>query len=586
MENLLPLEPESAPTPSTPDVPSSAAEAELPPAPLSPTADSAAESEAAPSDEQPAAETEVPSEASSPEASSLESSAELTAPAPEPGSLEDFAARSQKSRLPADQEAQASELLRSILLGGRAEVARAVSVIPTLPWIVTVQGTAAAWPEMKPSFRSQLLAGLARAQGENAPRVRLSLARGLFKVDAAAAMKLILLTLKVLRDKQTGLLSGKGAPLFANVLIGRGKAWALQLPTADLKPAEIDLLVHSALHGAFYAPQAPISQLSILRWAASLGRLANLPEALDQMAAKSISRWSAKWQAALKKEVESLPPSWLELFKPFNAQEETPRARPNNPEDSDSQRREEETEEASPIPTAAPGDHAEPEPDSSEKEEDHDEDLEEEEDEEDLEETKSRHAGRERQERPVYVSKTLPQNGNMGRDQGRRSGAPAPFNLQESLRQIEQYAQGLRSELQAAQRQLKLREDDSRRRKFDRQTGPIIPGEPSPEELARLNLQLESRNNELAAQIAELTLDAEDRAASLGLTTDSPAPTPDAQLRTLLAFKLKDDFEDFKALEEAAKDLVVQQHYRSVLQHVFEVLRAEGIEFTLPESPA
>jgi hypothetical protein len=50
-----------------------------------------------------------------------------------------------------------------------------VVATPLLPWIVSVQATASAWPEMKPSFRSQFLAGLARTEGEMAARVRLSL---------------------------------------------------------------------------------------------------------------------------------------------------------------------------------------------------------------------------------------------------------------------------------------------------------------------------------------------------------------------------------------------------------------------------
>jgi hypothetical protein len=233
----------------------------------------------------------------------------------ESGSLEDFAARSSRGRLNNEEESEAAAALKEALLGGRADVAKAVAATPSLPWIVSVQATAAAWPDMKPSFRSQFLAGLARAQGEQAARIRLSLARGLFKVDQGAALKLILLTLKLLRNKATGLLEGKGPALFANVLIGRGKAWALQLPLQSLKPVEADLLVFAALHGAFYAPQAPIAQLSILKWAASAERLTRLPEALEALILKGIARWSAKWQGALRKEVSPLPESWTESLK-------------------------------------------------------------------------------------------------------------------------------------------------------------------------------------------------------------------------------------------------------------------------------
>ena len=68
------------------------------------------------------------------------------AQAPEPGSIEDFALRSQRARLPAEEEAQATAVLGKLLLGGRADVARAVSCIPKLPWMVVTHATTGAWP--------------------------------------------------------------------------------------------------------------------------------------------------------------------------------------------------------------------------------------------------------------------------------------------------------------------------------------------------------------------------------------------------------------------------------------------------------
>jgi hypothetical protein len=41
----------------------------------------------------------------------------------------------------------------------------------------------------------------------------------------------------------------------------------------------------------------------------------------------------------------------------------------------------------------------------------------------------------------------------------------------------------------------------------------------------------------------------------------------------LLALKLQEDFADYRALEGESNDLVVQQHYKAVLRHVFEVLQ-------------
>ncbi|NBV34206.1 MAG: hypothetical protein EBR81_10595, partial [Proteobacteria bacterium] len=122
--------------------------------------------------------------------SSLEKISDAEFTTPEPGSLEDFTNRARRARLNPEEEAETVRLLKESLLGGRTEVARAIAVTGSLPWVVSVQATTLAWPEIKASFRAQFLAGLARTQGESAARVRLSLARGLYKVDTTAAKKI------------------------------------------------------------------------------------------------------------------------------------------------------------------------------------------------------------------------------------------------------------------------------------------------------------------------------------------------------------------------------------------------------------
>jgi hypothetical protein len=144
---------------------------------------------------------------------------------------------------------------------------------------------------------------------------------------------------------------------------------------------------------------------------------------------------------------------------------------------------------------------------------------------------------------------------------------------------------GLRNELHTAQKQLRQREEDPRRgRRAEKSLPQPNPGEFSNDELNRLNQQLELRNAELKSRIDELTLDSEERAASRGLITDTEPPDPNTQLQTLLGWKLKDDYDDFLALQQEARDLVVQQHYKMLLTHVFEVLQAEGIQFQSPKA--
>ncbi len=506
-------------------------------------------------------------------------------------SLESLAERSATGRLNPTEESTAAKLLIESLLGGRNDVARAVAMTPLLPWIVSVQAATQAWPEMKPSFRAQFLAGLARTQGESAARIRLSLARGLYKVDQVAARKLILLTLKLLRNKQTGLLEGKGAAMFANVLIGRGKAWVLQIPPQELKPVEADLLVFAAIHGAFHAPQAPVAQLSILRWASVSERLNRLPEALEQLIVKNVGRWSAKWQSTLRKEISNLPESLAEQLKGLSKRDrnkpadecppgETVGASVSHPESD-------EEEERLPLQgTEANGAIRNDEDRAGSEDEDDDDQDEDDEDENEGSEGDSPRQTSRAKQRPVYVSKTVP-NAHSQQSHGghnhpgqppRRGGAPAHFNLQDTLRQIDGYVAGLRNELLSAQKQLRQREDDPRRgRRPDRSAPVVAPGELSVEELLRLNQQLETRNAELNTRIEELTTDSEERAASSGLTADTAPPDSETQLRLLLGFKLKDDYEDFLALQQEARDLVVQQHYKTVLEHVFEVLATEGV---------
>ena len=148
---------------------------------------------------------------------------------------------------------------------------------------------------------------------------------------------------------------------------------------------------------------------------------------------------------------------------------------------------------------------------------------------------------------------------------------PRNFNLSESLRNIEAYANSLRAELAAA----KTRQKEDRRRP-EKSSGPIITGEPTLEELARLNQQLEARNTELQERINDLAQHSEDLATSMGAMSSEPVSDTGSQLRTLLGLKLQEDFADFLALKKETKRYVVQQHYRGVLEHVFEVLRPTG----------
>ena len=471
-----------------------------------------------------------------------------------PDELTQLAEASQRARLsPADEE-RMTVLLKEALLAGRAGVARAVDALPKVPWIVGVRAIEQVWPELTAGFRTQLLAGLGKDETDAARRMRLSVARALFKVDAPVTLKVAVAVAKEMRDKDSGALAPKHAQIFSNVFIGRAKPWVAQLALAELKPAEADVLVHCAVMSVFTIPHPPVTQLGVLKWAQENGLLGKLhPEALEAVK-KGVGRWSGRWQGALRKEVAELPEEIAAALKPVGAEasagegsradgdgEEREVSTENaerNDEDEDDREDGEPSDETAPPPKKVRPVY-EPRPQKPQ---------------EPQEPRREREGQR---ERPVYE----PRNAGSSSGSGR-------FDLASSLRQIEQHVQGLRTELAAA----KARPREERPRRAEK-LGAIIEGAPTPDELARLNLQLEARNAELQTQITELTQHSEDLAQSTGAMSGAPVTDPDAQLRTLLALKLQEDFADFLALEKESNDLVVQQHYKGLLRHVFEVLR-------------
>jgi hypothetical protein len=368
-----------------------------------------------------------------------------------------------------------------------------------------------------------------------------------------------------------------------------------------LKPADAEALIHCALLVAFTLPHAPVTQLGIIKWVGEAGRLSKIHSSAMDAAINSVSRWSGKWQNALRNEVPELPEQLLSTLKaPIPKEAEQPKQQDQRPgRQGDRGRR--------PAPAAvetdadADADSASPEGARVETEEPDAEPAEA----APVAKTSEADLLAESEEppqskqRPVYESKTVPRKPHAPptpRAQQQPtppSGAPAKagagardLSVPELLRAVEAQFHSIRSELQKSEAKLRQRDEDLRRshKRPEKAAVPVIEGEPTPDELARLNRQLENRNVELQARIEELTADAEARAVSVGAVTDQPVDDPNAQLRTLFVLKLQEDFDDFVALEKESPDIVVQQHYRTVLRHVFEVLTQEGVRFEQPVS--
>ena len=228
--------------------------------------------------------------------------------------LAQLAEASKKQRLPAPEEERAAGLMKDLLISGRAGIAAALAPLVALPWAVGVNAVNAAWPTLTVPKRRDLLAGLAKDSSEPGRRLRLSLARAIFKLEPAAGLKLAAATAADLKDPETGIISSKSRQTFFNVFVGKGKPWLLPLPLADLKSVEADSLVHCAIETFPFC--LPLSQLSILRWTNAAGRLKKISPADLAIAAKAVSRWNAKLQRQLKAEVQELPEEIVAVLKP------------------------------------------------------------------------------------------------------------------------------------------------------------------------------------------------------------------------------------------------------------------------------
>lgn len=480
--------------------------------------------------------------------------------------LSQLADASARARLSPAQEERLTLALKEALLGGRAGVARAIDALTKVPWIVGVRSVEQAWPELTAGFRTQLLSGLAKDETDAARRMRLSLARALFKIEVPLALKTALGVLKDMRDKETGALSLRSAQTVSNVFVGRGKPWLAQLPLAELKPAEIDLLVHSAVFTVFSIPHPPVTQLGVLKWTQEAGRLDKVQEPALAAVLSGVARWSAKWQNALRKEVADLPEAILAVLKPEPAagEAEAP-ATADDERAEDDETGDEAEERAEGEAPAAPKKERpvyEPRPQRSPE----------------AAAAEPREPREPQKERPVYTPRNAGTSGSEPRES--RESRGRGFNVNEALKGIDAHIRSLQAEL--SQAQAKLRQKEDRPRRAEKAVGPIIEGEPTPEELARLNLQLAARNEELQTRIDELAQHSEDMAASVGAMSGEPVNDTAAQLRTLLGFKLQEDFADFLALEQEGDDLVVQQHYRTIARHVFEILREVQIPLAAP----
>ena len=504
------------------------------------------------------------------------------------------------NRLSPSDEDKATRLMRNCLLEGGDGIPAALGAMPLLPWILGVRAIENAWPELPAESRAVVLDGLTKMDTDNGYRLRLSMARSLARVDLPEAVRVAAATCRNMWNSESGSLKPEHSKLIGNVFIGRGKPWVVQLALADLPPEDATAILSAVVFSTFNVNNAPITQLSVLRYGGS--RLGQLHENLIGMIARAVGRWNGKWQSALRQEIADLPEPILSALKAEPAPE--PRARRGGDEPAP----EPATEVETPLPAeleeklrlaAESGDQAAVEAVNQEinvwreadkivrlealdaDEDDEDEDDEEEADAQDEPAAEDdggrRRRGRnDRKDRPAYVSRDQESRGQSG------------FNYSAAIKQLDAYVSGLRNDLAAAQARLRRGDDEGRRSRRESADRPVISHDEanlSPDELKRLVAQLEGRVEELKGRVEELTSDSEARALAMAAGTTDPSPDAATQLRTLLALKLQEDYADFLTLQKESPDAIVQQHYRGLIRHVFDVLLSEKIPLIVPPEP-
>ncbi len=500
-----------------------------------------------------------------------------------PKTLPELAEASKAHRLSPADEDRATTLLKELLVGGKAGIVAALEPMLSLPWIVCVNAVSAVWPGLTLPMKRHLLATLAKSDTEQARRLRLSVARAVFKIDPAAGLKIAAAVATDLKDAETGSLSSKHRQMFFHVFVGKGKPWLLQLPLGELKAADADALVHAAIESFSFCP--PLSQLSILRWVHAGGRFKKISDADLAIAVKSVSRWNARLQQQLKAEVAELPEAILAAFKPEPAKrEETPGKAQETKEapQAPAEPAEQAQEAGEPVQAAAPEEaptqpqtepQAQPTPPPAAGPEAITIPRRE------REREKERERGGRREERPSREGRQQPPEAREVRESREPEKGRKAFDFKDSLRGLEAYVNGLKTELEQTRTQLRRREEELKR---GRSARPERVEERRPtadaETLARHNAQLEAAVKELRQQLDDLATYHEAVAESRQLHGDEPLPEGSAEsLKSLLSIKLQESYEAYTAMRLEPLDRVFRLDYRDLLGSVFDVLLHEGI---------
>jgi hypothetical protein len=209
--------------------------------------------------------------------------------------LKSFTTKPKQGRLSKDEEKRGSALFREVVSTGGNTLRSALAFAGDLPWIIPTTATNEVWEQLSPARRRAYITALCQLADDSGKRTRLSIARGLFKADPTAALKIALSALaEMLKDD---CLDRKDRLTVFNVLLGKNKPWISQVDLGSLKNSDARLLVLCAIESISFA--SPPAVIAVLSWAQSAVKLADLPEKTQRELAKVFRPWSPHWRKQL-----------------------------------------------------------------------------------------------------------------------------------------------------------------------------------------------------------------------------------------------------------------------------------------------
>ncbi|MBV8223589.1 MAG: hypothetical protein JO232_00185 [Verrucomicrobia bacterium] len=444
---------------------------------------------------------------------------------------------SRTGRLSQADEQKGAALFKELVVLGGKPLSNALELLGDLPWFVPVNGTLEAWPQLTPAKKRSFLTALKPLESEASRRMRLSIARGLYKVDPSSSLKLLVATLQALQTDAG--LQPKDRQIFYSVLIGKNKPWLLQLDLKSLKPAEAGLIALTAIESAAGSP--PPAAVAVFQWAKPFQPLKTVPEPLQQELGKALKKWSLRWQKQLAE--EDLPPALSEILqtKLAKSEGEPPAAVLSEP--------------ATQTPAR----------DSSESARQND---------------RERH----RAEPPLRQPRAGRGDENRHDKQTPRKAGKPPVqhpktsgpDITELLKQIQMRFSELRDELQSVRNQLRQSQQAPKREgdgtvEQSKEVGKLR------EENARLNETVAS----LRETLSELANDNFEKAVSRRADSSEPVTDPVQQFKSLLTLRVREQIVNFKALNR-------ENHVDGLpllLDNILRTLQENGIDLENLEIP-